>query len=377
MARTVVGLNDPKAVKKFSGALADEVVRDSYFQSRMMSSGAETSTPIRKITDLETEAGHLVSYDLSLNLTGAGIEGLSGDKLEGSEENLSFATSEIYIDQKRHGVNAGTVMTRKRTLHDLRMVAKNALKKWWSELYDEDFMMYSAGARGHNNDFLQPLTYTGRANNPFVAADDEHMMYSGDATAKNNLDATDVMSLTTIDKLVTKSTMMGGGPQRVPKIQPMRINGANKFVLLMSPFDKENVRTSATTGQWLDIQKAAAGSDGQKNPIFTGAMGEYNDTIMHSHQAVVRFNDYGVGAPGTVQASRSCFMGAQAMVCAQGTPGKNMSFDWHEELDDRGNEVIVDTSAIFGIRKNGYVIDGVYRDHGSITVDSAAAPSYA
>lgn len=370
MSRTIVGLNDPKAVKRWRGTLASEVARDSYFQSRMISPGPDAMTPGQKITDLESEAGEQVSYDLSLQLTGTGVDGMTGDKLEGTEEDLSFATGTMYIDQKRHGVNAGTVMTRKRTLHDLRQVAKDRLKEWWARFYDEEIFMYLAGSRGHNEDYLMPLSYTGRANNAYTAPDADHIMYSGAATSKASMTTADIMDLKTVDRAKTRATMMGGGTQRTPKIQGIKINGAVRFVLVMSPWDEFNVRTNATTGQWLDIQKAATTNQGQKNPIFVGSMGMYNDVILHSHQACVRFNDYGAG--GDVKASRSTFMGRQAFICAHGTPGGGMTFDWHEETDDRGNELIVDTEAMFGIRKNSYEIDGVLKDFGSMTIDSAA-----
>ena len=66
MAQTIVGLNDPKAVKKFSVALASDVARDSYFQSRFMGEGESAMTPIQRLTDLESDAGDQLSYDLSM-----------------------------------------------------------------------------------------------------------------------------------------------------------------------------------------------------------------------------------------------------------------------------------------------------------------------
>jgi len=33
------------------------------------------------------------------------------------------------------------------------------------------------------------------------------------------------------------------------------------------------------TGQWLDIQKAAAAAEGKNNPLFKGALGMYRGVI--------------------------------------------------------------------------------------------------
>lgn len=376
MAQTIVGLNDPKAVRRYSGALAVDAVRQSYFTSKFMSTS--DTQPIQRKTDLETAAGHEITYDLSLQLRGEPTEGLSKQKLEGAEEDLSFATDRVFIDQQRHGVNAGDKMTRKRTLHNLRDIAKARLADWWARMYDEQVMMYAAGSRGTNDDYIiRSLNYNGRANNPFTAPDDRHLIYAGAVTSKAGLTANDTISLELIDRLKAKAATMGGGTQALPKIQPIMINGGKHYVYLMTPTDEYNLRRSSTSNEWMDLQKAAAAAEGKKNPIFTGSLGMYNDVILHSHQAVVRFNDYGAG--GDVEAARNLFMGRQALCMAFGTPGGGMTFDWHEETDDRGNELVVDTESIYGLKKSTYEIkqdDGsvVARDFGIIAADVASAP---
>ena len=125
MGKTVVGVNSPRAVKRFSGDLALDVSQASYFGKRFAAVGQGAKTPIQLLTDLESEAGDLVSYDLLAELRMAPVEG--DDVLEGKEEGQRFYTDELYIDQARGGVNTGGRMSRKRTLHDLRMRAKQQL----------------------------------------------------------------------------------------------------------------------------------------------------------------------------------------------------------------------------------------------------------
>ena len=84
--------------------------------------GAEAEVPIQILTDLESDAGEQISYDLLAELRMAPVEG--EDILEGKEESQKFYTDTIYIDQARCGVNTGGRMTRKRTLHNLREKAK-------------------------------------------------------------------------------------------------------------------------------------------------------------------------------------------------------------------------------------------------------------
>ena len=64
MARTIVGVNDPKAVKRWSGLLAYDQSHKSYFNQRFMARGAEAEVPIQILTDLESDAGEQISLSL-------------------------------------------------------------------------------------------------------------------------------------------------------------------------------------------------------------------------------------------------------------------------------------------------------------------------
>lgn len=368
MSTTVIGVNDPKAVKRFSATLFADAAQESYFGNRFAGKGENAMAPIQVLLDLAKDAGDTISYDLSLQLKNKPTYG--DQRIAGNMAQLKFATDTVHIDQIRCGVSAGGRMSRKRVLHDLRMVARARMAEWWGRWDDEETVMYLSGARGINEGFVEDEDYTGYAGNAFTAPDADHLMYSGSATSKGSLTAADKMSLATIDKAVTKAKTMGGRGQNLPKIRPLRFNGADHFILLMSEFDAYNLRTNTSTGQWLDIQKAAASSEGRNNPIFRGGLGMYNDVILHAHDVVIRFNDY--GASSDVAASRSLFMGRQAAVRAHGNAGNGLRYDWHEEQVDHGNEIEISTSTIRGSKKNAFEINGTRRDFGLITIDSAA-----
>jgi len=365
MARTIVGLGDPKAVKKYSAFLAVDTAKKSYFNRKFMGVGPESSMPIQMLPQLENDAGDLITFDLSLQLKQQPIEG--DDTQEGTEEALKFYTDQVYIDQARGGVNTGGRMTRKRTIHKLRVLARKRQSEWWARVFDELYFMYLSGARGVGGGFVFPVGYTGRANNAFTAPDAAHLLYGGAATSKATVASTDKASLTLIDKAVSRAKMMGGGTEETPQIQPVMIDGEEHYVAVFNPWQEYDIRTSATAGQWLDIQKAAAGAEGRNNPIFKGALGMYNGVVLHEHKNVIRFTDYGAG--GNVAAARALFLGEQAAVCAFGSPGTGHRFDWHEESRDNGNQAVISTSAIFGMKKTTF--NG--KDFGVIALDTAAA----
>lgn len=369
MARTIIGVNDPKAVKKWAGNLAYDASQKGYWNSKFMARGAEAEVPVQILTDLESDAGEAISYDLLAELKMAPVEG--GDILEGKEEGQKFYTDQIYIDQARAGVNTGGRMTRKRTLTNLREKAKRQQSSWWARLMDEILFIYTSGARGINENFLLPLGYQGRANNALVPPDQYHHLYAGDATSYANLDATDKFNLRMVDRAKTKADSQGGGATDIPVLQPCKIDGMETFVCVMHTFQEDDLRTDIGTGGWLDIQKAAAAAEGKNNAIFKGALGMYRNCVLHSHRNVIRFDD--AGAAGNVQAARALFLGAQAAVVAFGSPGTNMRFDWHEETRDNGDKVVITTSSIFGVKKVTFDTRIGRQDFGVYALDSAAA----
>lgn len=368
MARTIIGVGDAKAVKRWSGLLAYDVSQKSYFNQRFMGRGEAAEVPIQILTDLESDAGDQIAYDLLAELRMAPVEG--EDTLEGKEEAQRFYTDTIYIDQARCGVNTGGKMTRKRTLHNLREKAKRQQSSWWGRLMDELLFIYLSGARGINTNFILPLGYTGRASNSLVPPDSNHVVYGGDATLFSNIDANDKFDLRLVDRAKTKADVQGGGATDVPVLQPCKIDGNETYVCVMHTWQEDDLRSGTGTGQWLDIQKAAAGAEGRNSPLFKGSLGMYRGVILHSHRNVIRFNNAGSGA---VEAARGLFLGSQAAVCAFGSPGTNLRFDWHEETRDNGDKVVISTSSIFGIKKTSFTINGSSQDLGVFALDTAAA----
>lgn len=363
MGITVTGVNDPKAVRKYSAFLANDTPKKSYFTSRFAGKGAESGAPVQILTQLENEAGDKITYDLSLQMAMEPVEG--DDILEGNEEDLKFASDEILIDQMRCGVNTGGKMSRKRTVHDYRKIARKRQSDWWARAMDELHFMYGSGARGVNTDFIFRSTYAGFAGNAFAAPDSDHLIYGNSANTKGAMTAADKMTLALIDKAVAVAEMTGGGIEQTPALQKISIDGGEHYVLVMNPWQAHDLRTATGEGKWLDIQRAAAGAEGKSNAIFTGTMGLYNDVVLHKHKNVIQFNDYGTGA---VKACRALFMGAQALEVAYGSANGETRFGWNEETRDNGNQVVITSSCIFGIKKTRFNS----KDFGIMALDTAA-----
>ena len=370
MARTLVGVNDAQAVKKWSGLLSIAATKSSYFSQKMMGDGKRAKRPIQRIDDLESDAGDTVTVDLLMPMRMEPVVG--ADTLDGKEEALRYYTDKVVIDQVRGGADLGDRMTRKRTLRNIREDALDAMKNWWGRLFDELFFIHLSAARGTGTGYIWS------ANNPFfqvntlTAPDASHLMYSGAANSKNTITSGMGMDLRVIDRAVAKAETMGGDTTDELSMVPCNIEGEDKFVCLMHTFQFDAMKSSTTTGQWLDIQKAAAAAQGAKNPIFSGALGEYNNVILHKHRNVIQFNDYGAGA--NLPAARALFMGSQAGLIAFGSPGTGLRFDWTEEVKDHGDKVKIGSNSIFGVKKATYknADASVVRDFGVIAIDTYA-----
>lgn len=360
MGQTVIRFGDPKAQKKWSGQLFVETTKKSYWDKF---EGKDDNSIIQRKTELESDAGDRISFDLSVQLRGKPTSG--DNRLKGNEEALKFFTDEIIIDQLRKSVSAGGKMTRKRTSHDLRKIAKDRLSDYWAQYIDELKFIYLSGARGINEDYIEDADYTGHAGNPLRQPDSQHIIFGGAATSKATLTAADKMSRQLIEKATTKARMMRARDRNQANLLPVMVGGEKHYVVLMSPYQEYDLRDEAGEKGWLEVQKAAAAAEGKSNPIFRGGLGMINNAVLHSHESVVRFNDYGAGQ--NVQAARALFLARQAGVIAYGTAG-GLRFTWKEEVDDFGNEPTVAAGTILGVSKTRFN----QRDFGLLTIDTAS-----
>lgn len=346
MAATSYGVNHPLAVKVWAKKLFVEALKSTY-ASKFMGKGSDALCQIR--SELNKGAGDRITVGLRMQLTGQGV---SGDgTLEGNEEALATYSDNIYIDQLRHAVRSGGKMSEQRVPFSVREEARSGLQDWWADRIDTWFFNQLAG-----NTVQSDTKYTGMQ---ATIAPSSKVLPTGQ-TDEASLSTTDVFNLTKIDAAKELAET-----RSVP-IRPLMVGGSKKYVIFLHPYQVYDLRTSTSTGQWLDIQKAAM--DGGKvsdNPIFSGALGEYNGVILHSSTRVPG----GIATAGTAVANtrRAIFAGAQAALMAYGENGDG-EMSWVEELFDYKNQLGVSAGMIGGLKKA--VFNSV--DHGVIVV-----PTYA
>lgn len=353
MAATEFALNATLAVQRWSASLAKEAEKKQYFR-KFMGTGPDSMIVVK--TELNKGAGEKITYGLRMKLDGDGIEG--DNQIEGTsaETALDFYADYVFIDQRRKGTKSKGKMSEQRVPYNMRKEGRDALSIWFAEDYDEQIMMYLAGARGVDASFHTPLGYTGRANNTLTSPDSSHVIYAGNASGLSDIDALDKMEIGIVEKLVSKVETLD------PMIQPFRINGEKKYVLLMHTWNAYDLRTSISENDWLRIHRDI---DGMNTPIYKNALGEYAGMILHKHRNVIRF-DSTTGCASGITASRSLCLGAQAGTIAWGGASAMGRYSWNEEKDDRGNQLVITAGAMYGAKKNRFNS----MDFGVIAVDA-------
>jgi N4-gp56 family major capsid protein len=321
-----------------------DAVKPTLFGKLM---GSSDTSIVQVKDELNKEAGDRVRFRLRALPSGTGRVG--EETLEGYEEGLTFHNFDLTIDTMRHAHKVPLLMNQQRVNFDLRTEAKDAQSEWWEERFDSYFIKVLSG------DTTLPSVWTG------TAPSTNRIIYGGDATAKNNVDSADKMSLTVIDRLVEKAKLA------TPTLRKGKFGGKSAYVLVLHPYQVYDLRTNTNTGQWLDIQKAAMqGGKISDNPIFTEALGVYNDVILVESTRIQTYSDYGAGA--NVNAARALFLGAQGACVAFGKGYDYDKMKWVERKWDYDGKYAVSATCLWGMKKTVFNSE----DFGVIAVDTAA-----
>ena len=334
MATTLYATGNALAVKVWAKKLFEEALKQTYF-SRFMGSGTDNVVQIKD--DVSKGPGDRITVGLRMQLTGAGIQG--DGTLEGNEEGLVTYTDNVFIDQLRHAVRSNGQMSEQRVTFDVRDECRMGLQDWFADRLDASFFNQVGG-----NVSVSDTRYTG--NQATVAPDPSHIKrINANEASDQSISTTSTFTLAAIDKSVEAAVTA------TPLIRPIKYQGENMYVMFLHPYQVTDMRISTTTGQWLDIQKAAmTGGRVDDNPIFSGALGVYNNVVLHSSFRVAPGCNSGTSA-AVANTRRATFCGAQAAVLAYGQNNSDQQMTWVEELFDYGNQLGVSAGLIFGIKK--------------------------
>ena len=217
--------------------------------------------------------------------------------------------------------------------------------------------------------------YTG--NNATIAPSTNNIIWvdSDVATGDESLGTTDTFTTAMLDRALTRAKTMDANGQ--PIIRPFRMEGQEKYVAFLHPYQVYNLRreSTANTVTWWEVNRSAlqGGLNEGAKSLYKGSLGEYNGIILHEANRVpLGVNSVTSASISTVR--RAVFCGAQAGLFATGRDGGDPSGErmtFTTETFDYGNQTGVEAGMIFGLKKTRFNS----RDYATIVMSSyATAP---
>jgi len=356
MATFEAGVNHPLAAKLWSKKLFREGLKQC-FMSKFI--GSDSNSAVQLLTEAKKDKGDTIHVGLRMQLSGAGVVG--HNTLEGNEEDLTTYRDSVLLDELVHAVRSNVRITQQRVPFDVREEMRMGLQDWWSDRIDTSLINQMCGFTTQSD-----TRYTG--NNATVAASttsgNTRLITAGeDSEASISDTAVNTFTLSLLDKAVSVAKTA------TPLIRPFRINGSEMYAAILHPYQVYQLRTSTNTGQWLDIQKAAMqGGKIADNPIFTGALGVYNNVVLHESTRIPNIvSTAGGGAAATVaNCKRAVLFGSQSAAMAVGMNSSPEKMTWVEEYFDYERQLGVSAGMIFGAKKT--VFNSI--DFGTIVMSS-------
>ena len=368
MSSTTVARGSNLALTQFSVAVTAQLIRapgnlNALTGPAPKQSDAEANMkqqtsadmPFVRITDLSTDPkGDRVTVD-AFNIVGG--KPIMGDRnAEGKGKRLSSSSFDMQIDLATFNVDAGGKMSRQRTRHELRRLARAAIVGYFPRMVWQRALTQLAGARGFqtgsswdiplasDEDFVEIMVNQVRAPtfNRHLVIDNNNLVRGG--LQLQSVDSTDKWTLAAMDNLALYLESLD------TKLPPPRCTGDDqaydsplKGVLYLPPGCYNDFITDASAGNNLRAFQAAI-EQRQKwakgTALFMGECGIWRGILVKKMEHTIAFNasssfQYvpvanrltGVEVAGTVAAGlstthrveRAVLLGAQALARAEGT----------------------------------------------------------
>lgn len=203
-----------------------------------------------RIKNLKQAKGDEVNFGLAMNLKGNGVSG--NNTLKGNEEEMQMYDFSVKTTLVRNAVTRFEADDQKSPYENLPLI-KGVLVQWLSDWKD--------------NKLISALTA-----NPTTG---ERLIASAAGT-EVSLTANDKLTCAVIGRAKRKAKM------HEPMVKPLKIDGQDKYIMLVGTWAARDLKADPV---WQAAQQNAA-IRGSKNPIFTGALGEYDGVVLYEYERV-------------------------------------------------------------------------------------------
>lgn len=361
MATVEFGVNNPLSNELWEAQLNVEVIEQT-FAYRFI--GDDTQSLIQRKEEPSKAAGDRVTCGLRGILVGRGKVG--SEVLEGDEEAFSTADDTLFIDELRHAVSipAGYTIDAQRVPYNLRMEGYDGVKQWYADRFDDAFFNQICG-----NTAVTDVALSGQQ--AILAPSVNNIIRVNNRANDQSLVAGDELKLTHIDNLVERASTMR---QRFnqPIIRPFIMAGDRYYVMFLHDFQATDLQRDTGAAGWRTLQdNAMRGGDVTQNNLFRGALGMYNNTILHKATRVTEGVNSGTGVADPTS-RRAVFCGAQAAWAAWGAgyggESGQSTYKWVEKLTDYQKALGIAATSIWGMKKSQFETN----DFGTIVLSTFA-----
>ena len=362
MAVKTYATGDNEVVKLWSKRVAREALKATVMFPYIKEGAGSL---ISLAPETQKGPGDRVRVVLRMQFSGVGVT--DGATMEGNEETITTYTDDLVIGELTNAFRHRTTLAQQRVPFSLAKEGNDALADWWADRIDAICFNHlcgytpanTAAANGQYNGF-----------NTITAPSSGRQIWTEVGTSDDqSLDSTgDEMTLTQIDR-ARELAETGGSTSLVP-IRPVKglPNGA-KYVCFVHPTQVTSLRTSTSTNNWMDLQKALLqGGEGDSSKIWKGGLGIYNETLLVSSNRVTQGVNSSTGAAITT-VRRAVFCGAQALITAYGQGYGPEEWRVREETFDYDREYGQNALNLFGFKKS--VFNSA--DFATIVISSYAA----
>lgn len=321
-------------------------IHNAYFNRFI---GDSANSIVHRKTELAKGPGTSITIPLLMPLKGAGV--LGDNILEGNEEALNYLDFNVGLTMVRNAVRLTGRFEEQKTQINMRRDAKNALADWLSMYIDTSIFAVLTGilptwAGGSSSKFDFPLD----------PPTDDRILYAGSATSEATITTSDKFTADLIGQAKRLATA-----DEDTAVRPINVDGRSTYVMVIDPYQARDLRDDE---KWIEAQKHA-NVRGEKNPIFSGAMGIYEGVVIHEHIRIPRTETGSGGA----KVGHALFLGAQAVTFAEGEVPR-----WEEKTFDYGNKYGVAIGRMMGLKKAAFKYDGEnLTDFGVVNVLTSSA----
>ena len=354
MAEWVYQANDSLTVLRWSKLMMAQFMQATFY---LRLASKEDTSAVMVLDELEKHAGDQVTYGLSNLMQGAGV--LDLNTLTGNEEAVVTQYDALVVHELAHATLLVGPISNQRVLFDRRRVGRNRLADWYAARVDHG----SANQLGS----YTPQTDTRYTGLQATTTITKQILPTG-ITDAANLTSANPMQITYFDTAVRNAKALTTG------IRPVKVNGKDLYIAVMHISQSTDMRQNTSTGQWLDIVRAAmTGGDIGDKPIFWNSLGMYHGVLLHENARVT--NSVANAGTAVANTKRAQFLGAQAASMAFGRgAGESQKFRWLEELRDFGRQIGIGVSAIWGLKKVQFQLSaaggGTLVDYSVIGIDT-------